>query len=168
MIDLAWRDRVALLTMRHGKVNALDVELCQALVGAVDSAVDGGAQAVVVTGSDGAFSAGVDLRRLMAGGETYVAGLLPALQGVFVRLARLELPVVAAVNGHAIAGGFVLLAAADRALMAEGPGRVGVTELLVGVPISSMGMALVGRRAGEVLWRKLVLEGSTFTADQAV
>lgn len=168
MIELSWRERVSVLTMRHGKVNALDVELCRALVGAVDSAVDAGAQAVVVSGSGGAFSAGVDLRRVIAGGEAYVADLLPALQGVFDRLARLELPVVAAVNGHAIAGGFVLLAAADRALMADGPGRLGVTELLVGVPISSMGMALVGRRAGEVLWRRLVLEGSTFSAGEAV
>jgi enoyl-CoA hydratase/carnithine racemase len=55
----------------------------------------------------------VDLKRVTAEGEGYVAAFLPELRRAFTRLAAFELPVVAAVNGRAIAGGFILSAAAD-------------------------------------------------------
>src|SRR5215471_1536368 len=123
VIESTMKDGVAVLAMRHGKVNALDTELCQALCGALDDAAAAGAAAVVLTGAGPVFSAGVDLKRVMAGREGYVAAFLPELRRAFTRLATVELPVVAAVNGHAIAGGFILVAAADWAVMAEGPGR---------------------------------------------
>jgi len=76
--------------------------------------------------------------------------------------------VVAAVNGHAIAGGLILFAAADWAVMAEGPGRAGVTELLAGVPFPAVALELLRRRAGDAQARPLALSGATFGADQAV
>jgi len=129
VIESATTDGVAVLAMRHGKANALDTELCQALCHALDDAAAGGAAAVVLTGAGPMFSAGVDLKRVTAGREEYVATFLPELRRAFTRLAAFERPVVAAVNGHAIAGGFILVAA-DWAVMAEGPGQAGVTEPL--------------------------------------
>ena len=108
MIESTTKDGVAVLAIRHGKANALDTELCQALCGALDDAAADGAAAVVLTGAGTVFSAGVDLKRVTAGREGYVAAFLPELRHVFTRLATFELPVVAAVNGHAIAGGFIL------------------------------------------------------------
>jgi enoyl-CoA hydratase len=162
MIEVDLRDGVAVLTMRHGKANALDVELCRALGEALDAVADDGAEAVVLTGAGTIFSAGVDLRRVLAGGDGYLADLLPELRRAFQRLARFELPLVAAVNGHAIAGGCVLVSAADWAVMSDGDGRVGVTELLVGVPFPGVALELVRMRAGDVEARRLVLEASTF------
>jgi len=75
-----------------------------------------------------------------------VAAFLPELRRAFTRLAAFELPVVPAVNGHAIAGGLILAAAADWAVMAEGPGRAGVTELLVGVPFPAVALELLRLR----------------------
>ena len=149
MIESSTKDGVAVLAMRHGKANALDTELCQALCGALDEAAAEGAAAVVLTGAGPVFSAGVDLKRVTAGREGYVAAFLPELRRAFTRLATFELPVVAAVNGHAIAGGFILFAAADWAVMAEGPGRVGVTELLVGVPFPAVALELLRLSAGD-------------------
>ena len=97
-IETAYQDGVAVLTMRHGKVNALDIELCQALCGALDQAADR-AQAVMLTGTGTVFSAGVDLHRVLAGRDEYLASFLPELRRVFTRLATYELPLVAAVNG---------------------------------------------------------------------
>ena len=168
MIESTTQDGVAVLAMRHGKANALDIELCQALCGALDDAVAGGAAAVVLTGAGTVFSAGVDLKQVTAGREGYVAAFLPELRRVFTRLAALELPVVAAVNGHAIAGGFILSAAADWAVMAEGPGRAGVTELLVGVPFPGVALELLRLRAGDAQARPLALSGATFGAREAL
>lgn len=168
MIESTMKDGVALLVMRHGKVNALDTELCQALCGALDDAAAGGAAAVVLTGDGPVFSAGVDLKRVTAGREEYVAGFLPELRRAFTRLATFEQPVVAAVNGHAIAGGFILLAAADWAVMGDGAGRIGVTELLVGVPFPAVALELLRLRVGDAQARPLALSGATYGAGEAL
>ena len=75
---------------------------------------------------------------------------------------------MAAVNGHAIAGGFILSAAADWAVMAEGPGRAGVTELLVGVPFPGVALELLRLRAGDAQALPLALSGATFGAGEAL
>jgi enoyl-CoA hydratase len=168
MIDVSHDAGVTVLTLNHGKVNALDVELCRALGQALDTAGAAGAEAVVLTGTGTIFSAGVDLHRVIAAGETYLAEFLPELRRVLMRLAQFELPLVAAVNGHAIAGGFVLLSAADWVVMSDGPGRVGVTELVVGVPFPAVALELLRMRAGESHARRLVLDGSTLEAGPAL
>ena len=93
------------------------------MLGALDNAAAGGAQAVVLTGTGTVFSAGVDLHRVIAGRDEYLASFLPELRKVFTRLATFELPMVAAVNGHAITGGYILAAAADRILDGIGKGQ---------------------------------------------
>lgn len=154
--------------MAHGRANALDVELCRALGEALDDAAAGGARAVVLTGTGSIFSAGVDLHRVIEAGESYLVEFLPELGRVFTRLARFELPLVVAVNGHAIAGGCILVAAADWAVMAGGGGRIGVTELLVGVPFPAVALELLRMRAGAEQARRLVLEGTTLEAEPAL
>jgi enoyl-CoA hydratase len=91
VIETTYDDGVAVVTMRHGKVNALDTVLCQALCGALDRAVADGVQAVVLTGAGTVFSAGVDLHRVIAGRDAYLASFLPELRKVFTRLATFEL-----------------------------------------------------------------------------
>ena len=148
MGSIATEDRgpVRILRLQHGKANALDIELCEALVQALDEAHPAGA--LVITGTGSIFSAGVDLVRVVDGGAAYLGQFLPLLRDAFRRLAMVEKPVVAAVNGHAIAGGFILLAAADRAVASAGPGRLGTTELLVGVPFPEIALQLLRLRAG--------------------
>jgi enoyl-CoA hydratase/carnithine racemase len=113
VIEVDVVDGVGVVRLVHGKVNALDLELCRAIEQAMRDLddVDGVVRAVVVTGTGRVFSAGVDLKRVVDGGAAYVAEFLPALSGAFRSVFDLGKPVVAAVNGHAIAGGCVLAAA---------------------------------------------------------
>ena len=168
VIETTYQDGVAVLAMRHGKVNALDIVLCQALCDALDHAAGDGARAVVLTGTGTVFSAGVDLHQVIAGRDAYLARFLPELRRVFTRLASFELPLIAAVNGHAIAGGYILAAAADRILMAEGPGRAGVTEMLVGLPFPAIALELLRMRVGDAPARPLISDGATFRAGPAL
>lgn len=158
---------VAVLRLAHGPVNAMDAELCDAIGAQFRALADDPASAVVVTGSGRAFSAGVDLRRYLDGGEAYVARFLPALDEAFLAVFELGKPVVAAVNGHAIAGGCVLAACADLTLMAEGTGRIGVPELLVGVPFPRVPIEVMRYAVGDVTARRLMLGAHTHLPAEA-
>jgi enoyl-CoA hydratase len=154
-------DGVAVLRVAHGPVNAMDLELCRELGERFRALVADPARAVVVTGGGRAFSAGVDLRRLLDGGPEYVERFLPALDDAFRAVFELAKPVVAAVNGAAIAGGAVLAAAADQVLMAEGGGRIGVPEIVVGVPFPRVPLEVVRHAVGDVAARRLVVGAQT-------
>jgi enoyl-CoA hydratase len=119
------RGPIATLTMRHGRANALDLDLLRSLLEALDEVEREGAGAVVITGTGTIFSADVDLRRVIEGGPDYVRRLLPLLRALYERLAWFGRPVVAALNGHAIAGGLIMAMAPDQVLMAAGQGGIG-------------------------------------------
>src|SRR5262245_8953635 len=138
MIELTQQGDIAVLKLVHGKANTLDLELCDAISAAFKKIEGLPARAVVMTGQGRIFSAGVDLVRLTAGGADYVRKCLPALHKLDDTVFHHPKPVIAAVNGHAIAGGCVLQCCADKRIAAKDVGRVGVTELLVGVPFPAM------------------------------
>jgi len=144
MLDFEERGEVAIMRLQHGKVNALDLELLLAITEAM-RAVDQ-ARAVVITGSGSVFSAGVDLQRIVAGGPSYVREFLPALSDSFMAIFDHPGPVVAAVNGHAIAGGCVIAAACDVRLMSQG--KIGLAELSVGVPFPPAAMEIMRHAIG--------------------
>src|SRR5271167_833464 len=143
MIDLKIENGIAVVAIRHGKANALDIELCDAIAQCFEKLRRSDARAVVVTGQGRMFSAGVDLLQVSSGGADYVRRFLPALHRLYDAVFFHPKPVVAAINGHAIAGGCVLACCADRRIMARGGGRMGITELLVGVPFPALAFEIV-------------------------
>lgn len=168
MIETEDRGVVRVLRLQRGKVNALDLELLVALADALGDAERSPARALVLTGAGSSFSAGVDLVRLIDGGEDYARAFLPALEAAFLRLFTFPRPVVAAVNGHAIAGGCILACACDRRLMAAGKGRVGVPELLVGVPFPVLALEILRFAVPRRELQRLVYGGATFQPDEAL
>ena len=166
MIELTEQGGVAVLRLADGKVNAMSLEFCEALTARFTELSS--ARAVVLTGAGRIFSAGVDLLRLSEGGASYVHKFLPALCAMFAAVFSHAAPVVAAINGHAIAGGCVLACAADRRLMAREGGRIGVTELLVGVPFPPVAMEIMRDATAPQLFADAILSGATFTPLEAL
>ena len=153
---------IVTLKLAHGKAAALDVELLEALQRELSAAED--ARAVVLTGSGSIFSAGVDLFRLVDGGADYVRRFFPLLRDALRQLFAMPVPVVAAVNGHAIAGGAILVFACDIRLMSGG--RIGVPEHLVGVPFPAAVLEIV--RFAVPIPQRFVLTGRTVPPDEAL
>jgi len=112
--------------------------------------------------------AGVDLLRLLDGGPDYIRQFLPALSTMLAAVFTHPKPVVAAINGHAMAGGCVLACAADRRIMARDAGRIGVTELLVGVPFPAAAMEIMRRATAPQYFEDAILSGATYNPPEAV
>jgi len=170
-IEKETRGRIAILRLAHGKANALDAELSQAIIAAlVEAETNPAVAGVVVTGPAGGkiFSAGVDLIRVLDGGAAYLDDFLPALRAALERLFFFRKPVVAAVNGHAIAGGCLIAAACDRRLMARGDARIGVPERLVGVPFPAIALEILRFTVPPGRLQEVAYLGRTYLPDDAV
>ena len=167
MIDTKVTDGIAIVTMGHGKANALDIEFCDAMATRFTELRKSPAKAVVLTGQGQIFSAGVNLKRLSEGGADYVRRFLPSLHRLFDAVFFHPKPVVAAVNGHAIAGGCVLACCADRRIMTREPGRIGVTEILVGVPFPALAFEIMRHATPPYFFSETILSGATFPAEAA-
>jgi enoyl-CoA hydratase len=161
MIDRSTADGVTVLTLARPPVNALDRELLEALTTALRN-TDG---PVVLTGSGSCFSAGVDLRAILEGGDSYTRDFLDALVAAFLAVFDHPAPLVAAVNGHAIAGGCVIAMAADVRLMAAG--TIGISEIAVGVPFPSAALEICRYAMGSSVTRA-ALSGDSVAADVAL
>ena len=166
MIHREDRDGIALLRIEHGKANTLDLELCDAAVQAFEDASD--ARAVVLTGTGRIFSAGVDLFRVLEGGKDYIDAFVPAMCRAFERIFTHPAPVVAAANGHAIAGGCLLVAAADQRLMAAGTARIGIPELQVGVPFPPVALEIMRFATPPQHFQTIVCRADTYEPSDAL
>jgi enoyl-CoA hydratase len=167
MIERSRHEGILTLRLAHGKASALDVELLDALLRELDGVADD-VRALILTGTGSIFSAGVDLFRLGQGGEGYVRQFLPLLSRFVRALFAFPRPVVAAANGHAIAGGCVLVLAADVRLMAAGTGRIGLPELLVGVPFPAAALEVVRFAVPRDKVQSLVYTGRTLPPKEAL
>lgn len=168
MFERELRDGIAVVRMTHGKANAIDVELCRHWVELLDEERAGSARGIVITGHGGIFSAGVDLLRIVDDGPEYAQTLLAELSRMVEVLFLFPKPVVAAVNGHAIAGGCVLACATDYRVIAAGDFRVGVPELLVGVPFPAWPLEVMRFVLPAPLRARVLLKGEMCGPDDAV
>src|SRR5215471_8481474 len=167
MIERSQHEDILTLRLAHKKASALDFELLDALVRELDG-VGEDVRALILTGTGSIFSAGVDLFRLTQEGADYLQRFLPLLSRLLRTLFAFPRPVVAAANGHAIAGGCIIVLASDVRLMAEGAGRIGVPELLVGVPFPAAALEVVRFAVPRDKVQSLIYTGRTLPPQDAL
>jgi enoyl-CoA hydratase len=131
---------VAVVTLDDGKANALSFAVLDGLEAALARA-ETDARAVVVTGRPGKFSAGFDLS-VMTGSPQGARDLLGRGAEFGLRLYSSPLPVVLGVTGHALAMGAILLCCGDVRVGAEGPFKLGLNEVAIGMPVPRFAVEL--------------------------
>jgi enoyl-CoA hydratase len=169
MIERSHSGTVAVVRLSSPPVNALDTTLLREITEEFAKLAGDDVSAVVLSGAGRAFSAGVDLRSFLAGGEDYTEEFLPVLSEALSTVFSLPKPVVAAVNGHAIAGGAVLAFAADARLMVDDSGaRIGTPELVVGVPFPRVPLEITSHAVGPRVAHRLVFGADTLPPAEAL
>lgn len=163
-------DRVATVMLnRPEKRNALNAELVTALREALATAADDDAvRAVVLTGAGSVFSAGADLAALEAlqsATPLENAADSERLAALYEQIYLHPKPVIARINGHAIAGGCGLAAVCDFAV-ADEHAKLGFTEVRIGF-VPAIVMVFVLRKLGETAARRLLLRGHLIDAEEA-
>ena len=154
-------DIVVLELQREERRNALNLELCQEIHAAVDTAVDDGARSIVVTGQGSVFCSGADL------GGVYGPEFLEALYGMLHRLTRVPVPIVAAVNGPAIGAGTQLAMACDLRV-ADETARFAVPTAKNGMAVDAWTIRTLAQLAGTGPARRLMLAAETLDRDEAL
>lgn len=168
-IGVEREDGVAVLRIRRPPANALELGVLDSLNQTLEElAEDASLAALVVTGAGSCFSAGLDLKIVPGYDAEQQRRLVNALNRVFTRLYGLPVPTVAAVNGHALAGGLLLALACDGRIGTSEPCKLGLTEVRVGVPYPVAALRLARAELSHSVARQLVLSGDVFAPDKAL
>jgi enoyl-CoA hydratase len=166
MLTSELNDGILTLTLAHGKASALDLELCEEVQREFQRAAERhDVRGLVLTGTGSIFSAGVDLPRLISDGREYVESFVESLDAMLRTLFLFPKPVIAAINGHAIAGGAIMAFACDYRLMSGG--RIGVPEALVGVPFPPIALEVVRFAVPRQHLQSMLYLGWTIECDEA-
>lgn len=168
MLTIAKHDAITEIQFARPPVNALNLDLLRALQAALAEAVRDGARGIVLSGTQGMFSAGVDVPALLTRDR---AGVREFWREFFVTcgaLAHAPVPVVAAITGHSPAGGAVLSLFCDYRVMAQGPYRIGLNEVQVGLVAPDCIQMALRRLVGTYRAERLLVSGALIDAEQAL
>ena len=168
MLNLVKHDAVTEIQLARPPVNALNLDLLQAIQKALADAVRDGARGIVLSGAQGMFSAGVDVPALLTCDRAGVRQFWREFFATCAALARSPAPVVAAITGHSPAGGAVLSLFCDYRVMAQGPYRIGLNEVQVGLIAPDCIQMALRRVVGAYCAERLLVSGALIDAEQAL
>jgi len=160
--------QTAILFFSRPPANAFDLEFTGEFQARLDElAADVPAGGVVITGDGKAFSGGVDFKAVPTDTAEQSARMISRINAAVTTLYGLPAATVAAVNGHAIGGAFVLMLACDVRLAADVDARLGLTEVIAGIPYPACPMEVVKAEIEPGYRRHLVLSGEIISPRQA-
>ncbi|MEP1384070.1 MAG: crotonase/enoyl-CoA hydratase family protein [Paraglaciecola sp.] len=159
-------NNIATITLQNGKVNAISHQVIDELNQALDQAEQDKA-VVVLTGQPGMLSGGYDLKVM---GESMEAAMALVAKGSSLtrRMLSFPFPVLVACSGHAVAKGAFLLLAADYRIGVEGPFKIGLNEVAIGMTMHHAGVELARGRLAPVFFNRSVILAEMVSPQEAV
>jgi enoyl-CoA hydratase len=167
VVELERREHIALVTLNRPEArNAISPEVSQAMAEVLDEIeADAELRAVVVTGRGEVFSAGADLKVVAAGKANDIARGKGGFAGIVTR--DFPKPIIAAVNGPALAGGFEIVLSCDLVVAAE-TARFGIPEVKRGLMAAAGGLIRLPKRVPLTVALELAMTGDPIDADRAL
>ncbi len=168
MITIIDHGPVRELRFNHPPANALSPELIKALLLAVNEAPRQGAHALVLSGSPGRFSAGLDVPHLLTLDRSAMTDVWRSFYSTLRAIAASPIPIAAAVTGHAPAGGAVLCLFCDHRVMADGEFIIGLNEVQVGLQLPPVIFLALRRLVGPRHAARLAIGGLLISPAEAL
>ncbi len=168
LVEVLRDGRIATVRLQRPPANAINGALLAELIAALDALEASDVDGFLLVGRPGLFSAGLDLPALLQLDRDGMADFWRAFSATFLRLWRTELCMVAAIEGHAPAGGTVLCLAADHRVIADGPYRMGLNEVAVGLAVPRFLCQVASARLGLANAERLLTTGALLTPHEAL
>jgi enoyl-CoA hydratase len=158
---------VVVVTLDRPPVNALETRFGRELTAVLERAARE-ARAIVLTGAGRAFSAGVDTKAAATLDREGQRAGVESINRLATLLFGLDVPIVAAVNGHALGGGLVLPLACDVVIATRAECKLGLTEVVAGVPFPAAPLAVCRYRLSPPVYNNLCLTGRVIGPAEAL
>ncbi|HEU5402513.1 MAG TPA: enoyl-CoA hydratase/isomerase family protein [Terriglobales bacterium] len=155
------------IRLNRPPVNALSAEFMVAIRQALEEAHKSGVRAVILSGQPGIFSAGLDLPFLLGLDRPGIERLWRELYALMRDLTASQVPIAAAITGHAPAGGTVIALLCDYRVAAQGEFKLGVNEVQVGIPLPPVIIRALRRQVGPRQAERLAVAGPVISPDEA-
>jgi enoyl-CoA hydratase/carnithine racemase len=167
-IKVAMDDDVATVALCRGKVNALNDGLVTELRQCLETlAADPDIRAIVLTGRGRFFSFGFDIPEFLAFSKPEFSRYLTRFTDLYTNLFTYPKPVVAALNGHTIAGGCMLALACDYRVMTTGKARIALNEITFGASVLAGSTEMLRFLVGSARATDVLYSGAMYTAEEA-
>ncbi|TFV81412.1 enoyl-CoA hydratase/isomerase family protein [Blastococcus sp. CT_GayMR20] len=167
-VTLQVQDGIGTIRLDRPKMNAIDEQLHREVRAAASEASENGdVRAVVIYGGERVFAAGADIKAMSQLDGTGMVAWGRELQDSFRTVARIPKPVIAAITGYALGGGYELALCADFRVLGAGA-RIGQPEILLGVIPGAGGTQRLARLVGPAKAKDLVFTGRHVGAEEAL
>jgi Delta3-Delta2-enoyl-CoA isomerase len=169
LVSLDRKDSVAILTLTRGKVNAIVGNLINELrknLEALEEDCD--IRSIIITGKGKFFSFGFDIPELLHFTKPQFVSFITSFTDLYRYLFLYPKPVVAALNGHTIAGGCMLALACDLRVMATGKARISLNEITLGASVFVGSTEMLRFWTGSAEATKILFSGGMYSAEEAM
>ena len=160
-------DGIIDIQMNRPPVNALNLELVDALHKAIDLNTSNGAKGLILSGGEGIYSAGLDVKKLLEMNADEISVFFKSFWGLMAKISRSPIPIAAAITGHSPAGGAVLANFCDYRIEAKGSFKIGMNEVFVGLEVPRVIYKGFARHVGEKHATNLMIHGKLMDFDFA-
>ena len=166
LISYELDDGIATLTLHNGKVNAVSPDVIAAFNAALDQA-EADQAIVIITGQPGILSGGYDLK-VMTSSPQNAIDLVAAGSTLARRMLSHPYPIIVACPGHAVAKGAFILLSADYRVGVDGPFRIGLNEVQIGMTMHHVGIELARDRLRKSYFNRSVINAEMFEPQEAL
>ena len=166
MLEISDHGAIRQIRLNRPPANAINHELVRALIRELAEA-ENAADAVVISGAPGMFSAGLDVPELLTLDREELFSFWQEFTRLLGRIARMPVPIVFALTGHAPAGGIVLAVFGDYRVMANGSFKTGVNEVQVGLVVPPQVYQALVRLIGPRRAERITVAGEMMEAQHA-